>query len=398
MALVAALDLLGDIQRGGVRRLLRRLHDLRHKSLRILIGRAIPGNIDAVDRLAFLQALHILVDVDARSFAFVQAKVGRAFHAFDARRPDQCIAWDHRAVGQRKGIFANLNDRSIFQQRNAEFFEISILYLFHELVAIQHAQYAIERFDVIHRYLGRIDVVFRAEVLLRFAQLSRHFNAGKPAAADGKSKQALSFERIILIRSALKHMLDVRAQLDCVLIRPQRMRMLRRAFHAEEIRLAADRDEQIIKRIGSLCARHPLVCNIALGDLVRHHLHLAAAKDLSQIDLDRIRLGAMPRHFVELGHQRVKRIFIDQRNFNVIVLAEDFMQRLTCLHASIASADDEYLCFHIVPSRRLRNVRVGQAVACASNICVIQYCSIIPLDVIFSSGARRKYAPHPIKQ
>ncbi|MEZ4510118.1 MAG: hypothetical protein R2881_11075 [Eubacteriales bacterium] len=64
----------GDVQRGGVRGLLGSLHDLRHEALLILIGSAVARYVNALDRVTVLQTLHVFVDVDARTFAFVEAK------------------------------------------------------------------------------------------------------------------------------------------------------------------------------------------------------------------------------------------------------------------------------------------------------------------------------------
>ena len=71
------------------------------------------------------------------------------------------------------------------------------------------------------------------------------------------------------------------AQLDRVLIGPKRMRIFSRTLHSEEVRLAADRDDQIVKLIRALFARNALVCDVALRDFVRNNVDLSAAKDLS---------------------------------------------------------------------------------------------------------------------
>jgi len=59
----------------------------------------------------------------------------------------------------------------------------------------------------------------------------------------------------------------------------------------------------------------------------------------------------MAGHFVQFGHQRVEWVFVDQRDFHVVVLAEDFVQGFACFYARIATADDEYPSFHMIPSR-----------------------------------------------
>ena len=281
MELSRAFDLFRDVQRGRVGGLLRRLHDLRHEAFFILIGRAVARDIDALHGLAVLQSLHVLVDVDARSSAFVEAEIGRAFHAHNARGPNQRIARNHRAVCQRERIRLDFDDCGVFQQRYAELFEVLVFNFLDELFAVEHAKDAIERFDIIDRDFARIDIILPAKMLFGFAEFANHLDAGEAAAADRKGQQALSLRGVVFIRSALKHVLHMCAQLDRVLIGPKRMRIFSRTLHSEEVRLAADRDDQIVKLIRALFARNALVCDVALRDFVRNNVDLSAAKDLS---------------------------------------------------------------------------------------------------------------------
>ena len=135
-------------------------------------------------------------------------------------------------------------------------------------------------------------------MLFRLAQLADHLYAGEAAAADRKSQETLSLNRVVFIRSTLKHVLHMRAELDRVLIRPEGMRVFRGALDAEEIRLAADREDQIIKIIRTLCARDMMIGDVALGDFIGDHVDLAAAEDLAKIDLDGIRFGTMSGYLV----------------------------------------------------------------------------------------------------
>ena len=58
----------------------------------------------------------------------------------------------------------------------------------------------------------------------------------------------------------------------------------------------------------------------------------------------------MTRNLVQLCHQRVKWILINQRNLYVIVLTKDFVKSFARLYARITSTNDEYSCFHTFPS------------------------------------------------
>ncbi|MPM95671.1 hypothetical protein SDC9_142826 [bioreactor metagenome] len=116
-------------------------------------------------------------------------------------------------------------------------------------------------------------------MLFRFAQLANHLNAGKPAAANCKCQQALSFKRVFFIGSAFKHLLYMRAQLDRVLIRPERMRIFLGTLDAKEVWLAADCDDQVIKLIRSLCACNTFVCDVALCNLVCDDLYFSSAEN-----------------------------------------------------------------------------------------------------------------------
>ena len=76
-------------------------------------------------------------------------------------------------------------------------------------------------------------------------------------------------------------MLNVRTELDGVLIRPQRVRVFLCAFYAEKVRLAADCDDQIIERILILRADDSLLSQITTGDFVGYDLDFSPAKDFS---------------------------------------------------------------------------------------------------------------------
>ncbi|MPM51809.1 hypothetical protein SDC9_98560 [bioreactor metagenome] len=87
-----------------------------------------------------------------------------------------------------------------------------------------------------------------------------------------------------------------------------------------------------------------------MDDFIRNDRYLAAAKDLSQIDFNGIRLGTVTRNLVQLGHKRVEWIFIDQRDFHVVALAKYLMQGFARFYTRVTPTDDEYFCFHIFPS------------------------------------------------
>ncbi|MPM97650.1 hypothetical protein SDC9_144827 [bioreactor metagenome] len=102
MQFLRTLDLRGNIQRRGMRGLLRRLYNLRHKALRVLIKSAVARHIDPLERLPVLETLHVFVDADSRPFALIQLEFRRALDALDAGRPNQGVARDYGSVCKRE--------------------------------------------------------------------------------------------------------------------------------------------------------------------------------------------------------------------------------------------------------------------------------------------------------
>ncbi|MPM97649.1 hypothetical protein SDC9_144826 [bioreactor metagenome] len=74
----------------------------------------------------------------------------------------------------------------MFQQRYAKLFKILILNFLDQLVAVEHAKDAIQRFNIIDCNVGRVDSILRAKMLFRLADLTDHLHAGKAAATNRK--------------------------------------------------------------------------------------------------------------------------------------------------------------------------------------------------------------------
>lgn len=64
--------------------------------------------------------------------------------------------------------------------------------------------------------------------------------------------------------------------------------------------------------------------------------------DRAEAHLDRFRFGPPACHLMELGHEGMVGMPVDQGDFHLGVLAEPFLEDLARPDATIASAKDEY--------------------------------------------------------
>jgi len=228
-----------------------------------------------------------------------------------------------------------------------------LLHVGHSLVARtfgKHVEDAAERLDVHQLDLIVIDPVLLAEGGQPLDQLADQFHPREPAARHHECQQVRTFDRVELAGGLFDRFLDMVADTHGILDAPQIESML---FHSGDVEVGcfgSGADEQLVVRIGTEPAFQDLFFEINGKDLVMDDVDSLTGENPVERNLHRPFLDRVAGHFVQLGHEDVLTMFVDEGDLDLILHAfERFVQPFRGVDTSIASTQDhDALFFHSV--------------------------------------------------
>ena len=278
-------------------------------------------------------------------------RLGDDVARLDARRPDdgaRLVALDGVSLLELDVVLADARDAGSEHDLHAHLREPA-LHLVGELLR-QDGHRAVEHVDVEHRHLVPVDLEFLAEQRHQLGQLARHLDAGEARADHIEGQQPAALGRVGLARGAAEDVEQVLAQDDRVVVGPQGIGDLLRARHAEEGRLGAGREDEIVVGVGAHAPFEHLAVKIDRGDRVKHHMYVASREDPFEADLDAVLIHAVCGDLVQLGVHGVEGVFVDDGDLHVLLFFQPFRQFFGGQDARVARADNDnvFQCFHLL--------------------------------------------------
>jgi hypothetical protein len=137
--------------------------------------------------------------------------------------------------------------------------------------------------------------------------------------------------------------------------RPEAERIFLDAGYVEILGLGSGAYDDIIEFVGASLSDGLLTLEIDGLDLVENHVDILGSEYFTEIHLDGLWLRPPSGDFMQLGHERMKRLLIDQGYLNAIILAETLLKDLPRPDAAVTASENEnLLCVgHVHSLRRM---------------------------------------------
>ena len=272
------------------------------------------------------------------ALALGQGDLRGELRALNARGPDERVRPDLRTVREFHHAFARADNGGVQQHLDALLLHVSPglpLRLLGE-----HWKDAVLHLDDRDVHLVGVDVVLGAELVAPFHQFAGELNAGEPRARNGKCETLFALFRVRLLGRVTEPLLDVGADPDGVLQRPEGEGVLLHPRNAEELRPTAGPDDQVVVLVSGRVRDHDVVVKVDRLDLVNHHIDGGPRKDLPETDLHRFRFRAGPGNLMQLRHEGVVGVAINKRYLYVWVSLEVLVEVLRRFNAAVPATED----------------------------------------------------------
>ncbi len=175
----------------------------------------------------------------------------------------------------------------------------------------------------------------------------------KPAPATTNVSISARRARIRLRRCPAVEVLEVPAKPHGILEGPEREGMLLDAGDAVVLGLAAGPDDQVVVGIARPVRDHLPLFEVDGADPVSDEIHVPCAEDLAEADLHGFGLDPAAGDLVELRHQGVVGVPVDEGDLDVPALPEPALENLGSFHAAVPAAEhgDANRVWHTSPLR-----------------------------------------------
>ena len=190
--------------------------------------------------------------------------------------------------------------------------------------------------DLLARY-----AVLPAQLGPPLDELADDLDAGEPGARHDKGQQRPALVGVRLLGSAVIDLLDVVAQPHRVFHRPQGKGMLRDPGKVKGLGLAARGEHEVVVGVLVLGGAGDPRGEVDLFDAVENDFDLAVREEAFKRDPHRVGLDAASGHLVQLGHEGVIGLLVDESDPQIVLLAA-LLQLVGGFDAGVASADDQH--------------------------------------------------------
>jgi len=329
-----AFDGIDDAVGGCFGGLLGSFHYLGNRPVVFQEPHAVSDKIDVL----VVGALHVLIDEFPADLAVGKRKLLAKFRASDTAGPDQGLGFDHFAVFGGESVGIDLGDQGVELDLNA--FLLQILDSLCSGLLREHVQDASQCLDTDEpAFLLEVDTVFLAKNRQPFNQFTHQLDAGETTAGNDEGKHLLALPGIGFATGLLDDLLNVATDAKCIIKAPQVKGMLLDTGDVEVCRCGSCSNDQLVVCIAGPLALEALVLEIDVYNGILYDIDHFAGENSVEGNLDRILFDTVAGNFMQLSHENVVAVLINQGYFDlVLMLLECFVQSFCSVYSGVSPA------------------------------------------------------------